>query len=156
MNINLTIIGQSLSFIVFAWFCMKFIWPPIINALRERQRQIAQGLEQAEQAEQNMELAKQKSDEIIEQAKQNAQEIIEQANHRSDQLIEKAKQQAAEESKRLHEAAQSDIEQEVNRAREGLREQVSELVISGVEKVLQTSVDRKQHDDTLRQLSSEL
>lgn len=156
MNINLTIIGQSISFIIFVWFCLKFIWPPVIGALRERQRQIARGLEQSAQAEQTMEQARQESLKLMEETRTNAQGLIEQAHRRADQLIEQAKQQAVVEGDQLKEAAQAEIERELNRAREELRGQVSELAIAGAEKILQASVDRTRHNDLLRQLAAEL
>lgn len=156
MNINLTIIGQSISFAIFVWFCLKFIWPPIINALRERQRQIAKGLEQAEQAGQNMEIAARKAEEIVAEAKHDAQAIIEQAGGRAEQIIEQAKRQAVVEGEQLKEAAQADIEQTVSRARDGLRAELSELVISGTEKVLQSAVERSHHEAALKQLAAEL
>lgn len=156
MNINLTIIGQSISFALFVWFCMKFIWPPIIAALRERREQIGRGLEQAEQAGQQLEEAKKEAENTLMTAKKSAQEIIEQSHGRADQIVEQAKQQAVIEGEQLKEAAQSEITRQANQAREQLRGQVASLVVQGVEKVLQESVDRNKHGDLLQKLAGEL
>ena len=117
MNINATIIGQMLTFVVFVWFCMKFIWPPLINVLAERTKKIADGLSAADRAEQDLELAQEKAVAQLKEAKQQAAEIIDQAHKRSSQLIDEAKGQAREEGDRLLKAAQAEIEQEFNRAR---------------------------------------
>jgi len=156
MNINATILGQAISFAIFVWFCVKFVWPPVITAMRERQDTIAGGLQDAEKAEQAVQIAQEKADETLREAKQQAAELIEQANKRSSQLIEEAKGQARDEGERLKTAAQSEIEQEVNRAKEVLRSQVSVLAIAGAEKILKASVDENAHSKMLEQLAAEL
>jgi len=156
MNINATILGQAISFAIFVWFCVKFVWPPVITAMRERQDKIAGGLQDAEKAEKDVQIAQEKADETLREAKQQAAELIEQANKRSSQLIEEAKGQAREEGERLKTAAQSEIEQEVNRAKEVLRGQVSVLAIAGAEKILKSSVDENAHSKMLEQLAAEL
>ena len=156
MNINATILGQAISFAIFVWFCVKFVWPPVITAMRERQDKIAGGLQDAEKAEKDVLIAQDKAEETLREAKQQAAELIEQANKRSSQLIEEAKGQAREEGERLKTAAKSEIEQEVNRAKEGLRTQVSVLAIAGAEKILQASVDENAHSKMLEQLAAEL
>jgi len=156
MNINATILGQAISFAIFVWFCLKFVWPPLITAMRERQEKIAAGLQDADSAAKDLELAKDKSADILREAKKQAAELIEQANKRAGQLIDEAKDQAREEGDRVKEAAQSEIEQEVNRAKEVLRAKVSVLALAGAEKILNTSVDQSAHSNMLKQLSAEL
>lgn len=156
MNINLTILGQSLSFIIFVWFCQKFIWPPLIAALRERQRQIAEGLSQAVAAGERLQNAQSEAEEMRKTAQTEAAQLLEQANRRADQIIEHAKQRATEEGAQLKEAAMADIDLEINRAREGLRGEVAKLAVMGAEHIVQSSVDAKQHSQMLQQLSAQL
>ena len=156
MDINATILGQSIAFTVFVFFCLKFVWPPLINAMRERSEKIAQGLQAADQEEQDLELAKEKAAETLREAKQQAAALIEQANKRANQLVEEAKDQARAEGERLKAAAQAEVEQELNRAKEALRGQVAVLSIAGAEKILGTAVDQGAHNAMLEQLASEL
>lgn len=156
MNINATILGQAISFAIFVWFCMKFVWPPLINAMRERQEKIAGGLQQADQAEKDLALAKEKAAETLREAKAHSAELIEQANKRASQLVEEAKDQARAEGDRIKAAAQAEVEQEIGRAKEALRAQVSVLAIAGAEKILGASVDADAHSKMLDQLASEL
>lgn len=156
MNINATILGQIIAFSIFVWFCMKFVWPPVITAMRERQDKIASGLQNADQAQRDLELAKEKAAETLREAKQQAAALIEQANKRANQLVDEAKDQARAEGERLKAAAQSEIEQELNRAKEALRAQVAALSIAGAEKILSASVDQAAHSKMLEQLAAEL
>ncbi len=156
MNINATILGQAISFAIFVWFCMKFVWPPLITAMRERQEKISAGLQDADKAVRDLELAKEKATETLREAKAQAAELIEQANKRATQLIEEAKDQAREEGERLKQAAQAEIDQEINRAKESLRAQVAALSLAGAEKILGASIDQKAHAEMLDKLASEL
>ena len=156
MNINATLIGQSITFFIFVWFCFKFIWPPIRNAMAEREQAIADGLQAADRAERDLVLAKEKVAKELHKAKLEGSAIIEQANKRSAQIVDEAKQQAVEEGNRLKVAAQAEIDQEVNRAREKLRGQVSTLAIAGAEKILQTSIDVNVHRELVDKLAAEL
>lgn len=156
MNINLTLIGQMIAFAMFVWFCMKYVWPPVINAMQERQTRMAEGLQNAERAQQDLDIAKQKAAETIREAKQQAAELIEQANKRAGQLIDQAKNQARAEGERIKSAAQAEIEQEVQRAKEQLRGQVSALAVAGAQQILQRSIDPNAHADLLNKLASEL
>ena len=156
MNINITLFGQLVSFAVFVWFCMKYIWPPLTSAMEERQQKMASGLQNAEKASQELATAQQQADSTLKEAKQQAAELIEQANKRANQLIDEAKDQAREEGERLKAAAQSEIEQEINRAKEELRGQVAGLAVSGAEKILRSSVDASAHSKMLEQLATEL
>ncbi len=156
MNINATLIGQSITFFIFVWFCLKFIWPPIRNAMAEREEKIAHGLQSADRAEHDLELAREKVLRQLHDAKHEAAAIIEQANKRSAQIVDEAKEQAREEGDRLKVAAQAEIEQEVNRAREKLRNQVATLAVAGAEKILQSSIDVNIHSELVDKLAAEL
>ena len=156
MTLNLTLIGQSLTFLVFVWFCWKFIWPPLINAMRERQKAIADGLASAERAERDLELAQDRATDQLRDAKEEAQKIIEQARHQANQMIEAAKNDARAEGERLKEAQVAELEQEVNRAKEALRGQVATLALVGAERVLGATIDADKHNQLLQQLASDL
>ena len=156
MNINLTLIGQSITFVFFVWFCMKFVWPPIMAALDERRKKIADGLAAAERGEHEQELAEKRATEVLYEAKQQAQEIIAQSQKRAGEIVEESKQLARDEGERLLIAARAEIEQEVNRAREELRGQVASLAIAGATRVLKREVDEAANEDLLKDLVSQL
>ena len=156
MNINLTLFGQTIAFIVFVWFCMKFVWPPIVNALEERKKRIADGLAAAERGQHEQKLAEQRAADKLREAKEKAQEIIAQAERRASEVVEESKGQARAEGARLLEAAKAEIEQEFNRARETLRAQVVTLAVAGAGKVLAREIDPKAHDDLLNELAGNL
>lgn len=156
MNINLTLIGQMLAFVAFVVFCMKYVWPPIMGAMQERERKIADGLAAAEKAEHDLELAQEKSVERLKEAKQEAASIVESANKRASQIVDEAKQAAVVEADRVKASAQAEIEQEVNRAREKLRGQVGALSLAGAEKILDASIDQQAHSELVDKLVAEL
>lgn len=156
MNMNLTLFGQTLTFIIFVWFCWRYIWPFVINAMRERQKAIAEGLESAERAGKDLELARERAAEQLREAKEEARQIIEQARARANQMIEEAKGDAVQEGERMKVAARADIEQDMNRAREALRAEVAALVVSGAERILGESIDRGRHAAMLDKLAAEL
>ncbi len=156
MNINLTLIGQSITFGIFVWFCMKYVWPPIVNALEVRRKNIADGLAAADRGKHELELSAKRATENLHEAKLKAAEIIAQAEKRAAQIVDEAKGAAKGEGERQLAAAQAEIEQEVFRAREQLRGQVAQLVVAGAEKVLRREVDAKAHADLLEAIKSEL
>jgi F-type H+-transporting ATPase subunit b len=156
MNFNATLIGQSITFIFFVWFCMKFVWPPIMNALETRKKQIADGLAAADRGKHELELAAKKAGDNMRDAKTQAAEVIAQAEKRAAQIIEEAKAAAKEEGDRQLAAAQANIAQETNRARESLREQVAGLAVAGAEKILRREINAQTHADLLGQLKAEL
>ncbi|RDE18825.1 F0F1 ATP synthase subunit B [Motiliproteus coralliicola] len=156
MNINATIIGQAIAFAFFVWFCMKYVWPPVTNALKERQKKIAEGLDAADRASRDLELAKEKATQALREGKEQAAAIIEQANKRANQIVDEAKEQAITEGSRLKEAAQAEIEQEKNRAKEALRAEVAALAIAGAEKILDKEVDSKASAELVAKLAAEL
>jgi F-type H+-transporting ATPase subunit b len=156
MNINLTLIGQSITFAFFIWFCMKFVWPPIMNALHTRRTKIADGLAAAEKGQHEEELAKQRAAEILKEAKEQAGEIIRNAEKRGGEIVDEAKNNAKAEGERLLHAAQAEIDQNVTRAREELRGQVVSLAVAGAGKVLKKEIDEKANEDLLKDLAAQL
>ena len=148
--------GQSIAFLVFVWFCWKFIWPFLIRAMRERQETIATGLENAAKAERDLQQAQTRAEEALNAARAEARGIIEDARGQAAQMIENAKADADAERERILAAAQADAAQEVNRAKETLRSEVADLAVAGAEKILETSIDRDRHDALLRRLAAEL
>ncbi|MEE8109206.1 MAG: F0F1 ATP synthase subunit B [Gammaproteobacteria bacterium] len=156
MDINLTLIGQAIAFIVFVYFCMKFIWPPIIQALEERQQGVADGIAAADKAHTELAAATEKSETIIAEARERALEIVDQASQRANQVMTDAKSDAMTEGQRLVEAARSEIEQESNRAKDTLRGEVASIAIAGASKLLNREVDKKTHADLLDKLVAEL
>ena len=156
MNITLTLFAQTLTFVVFVWTCRRFLWPPLVNAMRERQRTIGEGLAASERAEKDLQLAQERAAEQLREAKDEAREIIEQARLRAALMIEEAKKDARTEGERQKESARAEIEQEVNRARENLRTQVAALALAGAERILQSSIDRDRHAQLLDKLAAEL
>ena len=156
MNINATLLGQAISFALFVWFCMKYVWPPIIAAMAEREQKIADGLAAADRASHDLELAQQKAVERLKEAKEEASSIVDAANKRGNQLVEEAKNAAIVEADRVKAAAHAEIAQESNRAREQLRGQVAALSLAGAEKVLGAAIDQSAHADLVEKLASEL
>lgn len=156
MNINATLIGQSIAFFIFVWFCMKYVWPPIMKALEERKAKIADGLAAAERGQHEQELAEKRAVEVIHEAKEQASEIIAQAQKRANEIVEEAKDNARAEGERLVAAANAEIEQEVNRAKEHLRGQVVSLSVAGASKVLSREIDEKAQEDLLKDLVAQI
>ena len=156
MNMNATLIGPSIAFFVFVWFCLKFIWPPLMNALNERRKTIADGLAAAERGQHEQELAQKRAAEVLLQAKQQANEIIGRAEKRANEIVEEAKGDAKQEGARIITAAQAEIDQEVHRAREALRTQVVGIALAGAEKVLEKEIDAAAHGELLNKLVAEI
>lgn len=155
-QLGYTLLGQSITFAFFVWFCMKFVWPPIMAALHERKTKIADGLAAAEKGQHEEELAKQRSVGILKEAKDKAQEIIGNAEKRASEIVEEAKNNARAEGQRLVAAANAEIEQEVNRAREALRGQVATLAVAGASKVLKKEINAAANEDLLKDLVAQL
>ena len=156
MNINFTLIAQAIAFAVLIWFTVKFVWPPLLNAIETRQKEIADGLAAAADGRNALEVAAKKSEVTLNEAKQKASEIIGQAEKRATQIIEEAKNNAKSEADRIITGAKAEIDQEVNRAKEGLRAQVSSLAVAGAEKILRKEIDGKVHSEMLSKLAAEL
>ena len=152
----MTLLGQSVAMIIFVWFCMKFIWPPIINAIEERQTQIADGLAAAERGQQSLDKAKAEADEVVEDSRKQATVILDQAHARANEIVAEGKADGGKERERQVAAARAEIEQEANRAREELRGQVSAIAVASAEKILRREIDSKAHADILSKLAAEL
>ncbi len=156
MNFNATLIGQSISFIVFVWFVMKFVWPLLLNQMKEREARIADGLAAAEEGQKELAEAQQKSVEEVNKGKDKAATIISQAQKRGDEIVEEAKEAAKQESARIKDMALSEIEQEKEKARQELRNQVATLAIAGAEQILMREVDQNAHNEVLAKISQQL
>ncbi len=156
MDINMTLIGQTIAMIVFVWFCMKFIWPPILNALEERQQQIEEGLAAADKSQEKLVEAQAQADEIVGEARQQATGILDQAHARANEIVADGKDTGVKERERQLVAAKAEIEQEANKAREELRGQVSAIAIASAEKILNREIDGKAHEDILGKLAQEI
>jgi len=156
VNINYTLIGQMIFFAIFVLFCMKYVWPPILAAMQERDKKISDGLAAADRASKDLELAQKKAVQELKEAKAQAADLIEQANKRSSQIVDEAKDTARQEGERLIAAAKSEIEQEKNRVKEELRAEVAAIAVAGAEKILGSSIDASKHGELLDQLASEL
>ena len=156
MDINATLIGQTIAMIVFVWFCMKFIWPPLLEAIEERQKEIEEGLAAADRGQEKLVQAQAEADEIVADARRQATSILDQANARANEIVADGKADGVKERERQLTAATAEIEQETNRAREELRGQVSAVALAGAEKILNREIDAKAHEDILGKLAQEL
>jgi len=156
LEINLTLIIQMLVFAAFVWFTMKFVWPPIMKALDERQEKIADGLAAAERGRRELELAQHRVKDEMKHAKVQAAEVLDKANRRAAQLLEEAKENARQEGLQLAKIANEHIAQEVNRAKDGLRKQVATLAVAGAERILMQEVDAEANRALLDKLVEEI
>jgi len=157
MNINPTqLLSQIVMFAVFVWFCARFIWPPLMRAIENRQKEVAEGLAAAEKGRQSLEISAKQAEKELGEARARAAEIVAQAEKRAAQVVEEAKNQAKDEGNREKAAAKAEIEQEYARAREQLREHVAALAVAGAEKILRREVDAKAHSDLLAAIRQQL
>ena len=156
MNINLTMIAQALSFAILIWFTVKFVWPPLLAAIEARQKTIAEGLAAAERGKTDLELSAKRSAEVIREAKEKTAEIVALGEKRASEIIEEAKTQARAEGDRIIAGAKAEIEQEVFRAKEQLRTQVTAVALAGAGKILGREIDAKAHNDLLEKLVKEI
>ena len=152
----MTLVGQSIAMLVFVWFCMKFIWPPIMNAIEERQTQIADGLAAAERGQQSLDKAQAEAGDIVDDARKQATTMLDQAHARASEIVAEGKADGTKERERQVAAASAEVEQEANRAREELRGQVSAIAVASAEKILRREIDSKAHEDILSKLAAEL
>ena len=156
MNFNFTLIGQLLAFILFVWFCMRYVWPPMLQILEEREKEVADGLEAASRGRRELEEANTQREAIVDEAKKEAAELVGQAGQRANQMVEDAKSQAQEEADRIKASAKSDLEQAAKKAREEIRSEVSALVVAGSEKVLGSEIDQEKNAEIIEEISKEL
>ncbi len=156
MNLNLTLIAQALAFAALIWLIASKIWPPLLAAIEERQKKIAEGLAAADHAQKNLAQAEEKVAEELKAARAKANEIIEHAHQRANQIVDAAKAEALLEAARLKAATQSEIEAATTRAREDLRRQVSSLAVAGAEKLLRREINAEAHKALLDELAAQL
>ncbi|WP_107993247.1 F0F1 ATP synthase subunit B [Neisseria elongata] len=156
MNLNATLIAQLIVFFILVWFTMKYVWPPIAKVLDERADKIAEGLAAAERGKSDFEQAEKKVAELLADGRNQATELVANAEKRAAQIVEEAKNQASVEAARIAAQAKSDVEQETDRAREALREQVAALAVKGAEAILRSEVNAAKHADLLANLKQEL
>jgi len=156
VNMNATLLGQAIAFALFVWFCMKYVWPPIIEAIEERQKNIADGLSAAERAAKDLNLAQANASEQLKEAKRTATEVIDSANKRKAQIIDEAREEAQAERQKILTQAEAELEAERNRAKDDLRKQVATLALAGAEKILERSIDKDAHKDILDNITAKL
>ena len=156
MNINATLIGQAIAFFLFVVFCMKFVWPPILQALEERKQKIADGLAAAEHGKHSQLLAEERAKELLREAKDQAGEIITRADKRATEIVDEAKDDAKAEGGRMLTAARAEIDQELNRVKEDLRGQVVSIALAAASKVLEREVDATVHAELLNKMAAEI
>ena len=156
MNLNATLFIQTLVFVILGWVTMKFIWPPLIKAMNERQSKIAEGLAAADKGEKSLAEAKAQATEIIREARGQAMKIVDQANRRSNELVEEAKGTAMAEGQRVLAEAQQEVAIESSRAREALRKDVAALAVAGASKLLGREINAATHADLLEKLAVEI
>lgn len=156
MNVTVTLIGQIIVFALLIWFINRFLWGPLTNLMEQRKKRIADGLAAAERGKHEQELAQERAAKELQEAKEKAAEIIAQAQKRANEIVEEAKTNARAEGDRLVAAANAEIEQEMNRARETLRGQVVSIAVAGAGKILKKEVDAKSHDALLKDLVAQL
>lgn len=156
MNLNATFIAQMFVFFILGWFTMKFVWPPLMKALDDRAKRIADGLAAAERGNMTLKDAEVRIKHLETEARTRAQEIIAQNEKRGVEIVEEAKASAKAEGDRLIVAAKAEIESEVQRAKDALRNQVAQLAVAGAEKILRREVNAQVHADLLAQMQQEL
>jgi F-type H+-transporting ATPase subunit b len=156
MNLNATLFIQTIVFVILGWVTMRYIWPPLIKAIEERQRKIAEGLASSERAEKSLAEAKASATDIIKEARVQANKIVEQANRRSNELVEEARGTAIAEGQRLLSDARSEVALESSRAREQLRREVALIAVAGAGKLLGREIDAKAHAELLEKLALEI
>ena len=156
MNFNATLFGQMIAFAVFWFFCWKFVWPLIINALEERKTRIADGLAAAEKGVHQLELAEKRAKEILHEGKEQSQSLIAQAQKRHDEIVEEAKQNARTEGDRILAAKRAEIDQERQQAKEALRQDVARLAVAAAGQILMREVDQAAHKEVLDRISATL
>jgi F-type H+-transporting ATPase subunit b len=153
---NLTLIVQAVVFALFIWFCVKFIWPPLLRAIESRQKEIADGLAEAERGRSSLDDAQKQTETLLKEARERAHELLAQAEKSAQQRIEESKAQAKAEADRIVAGAQAQLQQEVQSAKQQLREQVASLAVAGAERILQREVDARAHAQMLDQLKAQL
>lgn len=152
MSINATLLGQMIVFGIFIWFTMKYIWPPLMDAMRERQKRISDGLAAAERGARELEEATDKAEATLKEAREQAQEVLSNAQKQANENVERSRDEARAEGERLKQAARDEIDQAVAHAKEDLRREVGSLAVVGAERILKREIDAKAHNDIIDDL----
>jgi len=156
VSINATLIGQMITFALLVWFTMKYIWPPLFDSLEERKKKIADGLAAAEKGQEEILLAEKRAKGVLKEAKEQSSEIVTLAQKRANEIVEESKDIAKKEGERLIVAAKAQIEQEIQQAKEGLRQEVADLALNAAEQILGAEIDKAKHQDIISKVSNQL
>ncbi len=156
MNINYSMLGQAISFAIFVWLCMKYVWPPLVKLLDERRAEIAQGLEHTEKAAKELSLAQANGEQIVADARKKAQALIEQGKQRQDQLVADAVELANQEKARIIEEGKANVDSERNRIRQELKAEMADLVIESASKLIRHNLDSAANRELVNQFISEI
>lgn len=156
MTINATLLGQMITFALLVWFTMKYVWPPLMQALEERKKKIAEGLAAADKGRQDLENAEKRAKGLLKEAKEQAAEIVNLAQKRANEVMDESKHAAKLEGERIITSARADIDRELQAAKEGLRQQVSLLAVGAAEQILRQEVDENRHREVLDNLGKQL
>ena len=156
MNLNLTLIGQSLAFLFFVWFCGTVIWPRFMAILEQRRRTIVEGLEAAKKGQLEFRDAQMNAERVILDAKKKSEEMIELAHTSANRIEEQSKIKASKESKRIIAAANQEAMHLEKQLKEELRNEVGDLAILIAEKIMQEKIDQKLHDKLINDLAKHL
>jgi F-type H+-transporting ATPase subunit b len=156
MNITFTLIAQAIVFALFIWFTARFVWPPLMQAVADRQKKIADGLAAAEKGNRALEEASVRRDEELKAARAQAQEILGAANKQGAQALDAARAQAKTEAERIVTAAKAEVDRQIAHAREELRRRVGDLAVTGASRILQREIDAKAHADVIKELAAKI
>ena len=156
MNINATLLAQAVVMIVFVAICWRYIYPPILSVMQEREKKISDGLEAAKKADDSLEEAKLAFDKELNQAKAEAAEILEKANARASKIVSDASSKAESEAEKIMASAETAIENETNKAKEELRQQMSDIIIDTAQKILGDEISKEKHQEILKKAAKEL
>src|SRR6056300_1104197 len=156
MNINATLLAQAVVMIVFVAICWRYVYPPILATMQEREKRISDGLEAAKKADDSLEEAKLASDQELNKAKEEAADILKKANARASQIVADASNKAEAEAEKIMTAASASVKNETNRAKEELRQQMSDIIIDTTEKILGDEISSEKHNDILKKAAQEL
>ena len=156
MDINATLLGQMLVFGVLIWVSWKFIWPPLVKAVEDRQKKIAEGLAAAERGQVELQSANGEAQTILNAAREQAKKIVDQAHKREVEIVDEARSTAVDEGKRIIESSRQDAQQEKARARDELRKDVATLAVAGASRLLQREIDPRAHAELIEQLAREI
>jgi F-type H+-transporting ATPase subunit b len=156
VNIDATLFGQMITFALLVWFTMKYVWPPLMQALEERKKKIAEGLAAAEKGNRELELAEKRATTLIREAKDQAADIVTMAQKRAGEMVDESKQSAREQGEKIVTAARAEVDREIQKAREGLRQEVATLAVQAAEQILRKEVDRDKHKEMIEKLGKKL